>query len=440
MGKVMMETRLLRNATLGLALALVGIGLAACSFNQDPYADKSEAIKQGVPPEIDRPVPVPKPLASDALRIDSLDFYTFKEQVEGEIQISGRVLEANPTFELSIDNLKEFPGAKFSVDKLTGTGTLKWLPPRDTTGGEYGAPKRLVARLTAPSISGGATLGTTKAILVYVTRAEFDPEIISVDDLVKPNPTREGEVRKFNVVVKDPDSTDADGARPRINAIPSKRGPSDVSGLVYMQESTTADPNPVQDAANKTLWTFKMVLDLRVPVDQRGRDFTRTQETFKFGLQVTSRFGRVGVKDVDASIITDVLKPEVSWFDAIDVVAGQENVIQFTAYDPYAEGKVSVNFVTRVDQLPGAAVQFCKAASREGNILCRISWKPTVTTKGDFVVEFKVLNESKVPGDRKVYEETYKRTLHVIPGPAAPVAAPTTPPATTPVNPPPAAP
>jgi hypothetical protein len=435
MGKVMNESRILRSASIGLAAVMVGLGLSSCSLNQDPYADKSEAIKQGVPPEIDRPVPVPKPLASDALRIDSLDFYTFKEQVEGEIQISGRVLEANPTFELSIDNLKDFPGAKFD----SKTGYFKWLPPRDTTGGEYGAPKRLVVRLTAPSITGGATLGTTKAILLYVTRAEFDPEIVSVEDLVKPNPTREGELRKFNVVVKDPDSTDVDGARPRINAIPAKRGPSDVSGLVYMQESSTSDPNPVQDASNKQLWTFKMLLDLRVPADQRGRDFTRTQETFKFGLQVTSRFGRVGVKDVDAGILTDVLKPEVSWFDPIDVVAGQENVIQFTAYDPYAEGKVSVNFVTRVDQLPGAAVQFCKPASREGNILCRISWKPAADTKGDFPVEFKVLNESKVPGDRKVYEETYKRMLHVIPG-AAPAPAPTTPAPTTPVNPPPTTP
>ncbi|CAN5563217.1 hypothetical protein BH10BDE1_BH10BDE1_29200 [soil metagenome] len=426
MGKLMNESRILRNASLALAALFLGAGLMACSLNQDPYADKSEAIKQGVPPEVDRPAPVPKPVASDALRIDSLDFYTFKEQVEGEITISGRVLAANPTFELSIDNLKDFPGAKFD-SKL---GSFKWLPPRDTTGGEYGAPKRLVVRLTAPSMTGGATLGTTKAILLYVTRGELDPEIVSVEDLVKPNPTREGEVRKFNVVVKDPDSSDVDGGRPRINAIPAKRGASDISGLVYMEESTTTDPNPVQDASNKQLWTFKMLLDLRVPVDQRGRDFTRTQAKFIFGLQATSRFGRVGVKEVEASILTDVLKPEVSFFDPIDVVAGQENVIQFTAFDPYAEGKVTVNFVTRVDQLPGSAIQNCKAASREGNQLCRISWKPTATTKGDFVIELKVLNESKVPGDRKVNEATYRLTLHVIPGqdPApVPLPGPATP-------------
>lgn len=401
------------------AAVLAGVLNSGCSLNQDPYAEKSEEIRNGVPPELDREPAAPKPLASDALRIDSLDFYSFREQVESEIVLSGRVLQPNPSFELSIDNISEFPGAKFDAK----TGSFKWLPPKETTGGEYGVAKRLIARLTAPSATGGPLLGTTKAILVYVTRAEVDPEILSVDDLVRPNPTREGEIRRFTVVVRDPDSVDVDGARPVLNAVPSQRGPSDISGLVYMQETSFSEKNPVQDPNDKRRWIFKMVMDLRVPANQRGRDFTANQANFRFGLQAVSRFGRVAMKNVDASVITDVLKPDASWFDAIEAVAGQENIIQFTAFDPYSEGKISVNFVTRVDQLPGSAVSFCKAASRDGNMLCRISWKPLPTTKGDFPIEFTVTNESRVVGDRKVVSETFRRVIKVVPG--ATVSPPT---------------
>ncbi len=406
--------------------ATVVATISGCSVNQDPFEEKSDQIKNGVPPELDKEPPVPKPLASDALRIDALDFYSFREEVEGEISISGRVLTANPQFELSIDStsFKDFPGAVFNPK----TGVFKWTPPRESTGTEYGVPKRLVVRLTAPSPVGGAIIGTTKAILIYVTRSEVDPEILTLDDLVR-TPVREGELRKFTVTVKDPDSIDADGLRPRLVAIPSVRGPSDVSGLVYMQDPTTKDPNPIQDPMDKKKWIFKMVLDLRVPADMRGRDFTRIQDKFKFGLQVTSRFGRVGYKnDSEVMIWTDVMKPEISWFSPIEVIAGQENLVQFTVYDPYAEGKLTVNFQTRLDQLPGSAISKCQAASREGNILCSISWKPLATTTGDFKVDIEVINQSKIPGDIKIQKELFQRTLKVKVIPTVPaVPVPPTP-------------
>lgn len=289
MGKIiMMGSQVLLNVTRVASVFVIGMAVTACSFNQDPYAEKSAAIQQGVAPELDRTPPVPKPRASDALRIDVREYYTFEELVEKEVSISARVLDPNPKFELSIDNLDEFVGATFDPK----AGIFKWTPPRDTTGDKYGLPLNLKVRLTAfPSVVGGKTEGTVRSVLIYVTRAEGDPKIISVDDLVAPNPTREGEVRKFSVVVTDPDSADVDGGRPRLNAIPTNRGQTDISGLVYMEPSTASAPNPEQDPGNKEKWTFKMVLDLAVRADRRGRDFTRDQEIFKFGLQATSRYG-----------------------------------------------------------------------------------------------------------------------------------------------------
>lgn len=410
----------------GIVLMAVSL-LSACSFNQDPYADKPDQIRKGVPPELDREPPLPKPLASDALRIDALDFYSFKEGVPGEVQISGRVLSSNPQFELSVDNtsLQDFPGATFD----TKTGIFKWTPPRESTGMDYGVAKRLVVRLTAPSPAGGAIIGTTKAILVYVTRAEVDPSVVAIEDLTK-DPVREGELRKFNITVNDPDSLDVDGMRPTLVTIPTAKGPSDISGLIYMLDSNSSNPNPVQDPSNKKQWIFRMALDLRtVSSDGRGRDFTRGSDLFKFGVKVTSRFGRTAVSNSgQAQIWTDVMKPEVSWFDPITVVAGQENLIQFMVYDPYSEGTLTVNLLTRIDiELGAASTWRCIAASREGNVLCKLNWKPINPTKTEYPIEFEVMNKSKIPNDTNVKKETFKRIIKVIvpatpavPSPAVP--------------------
>jgi hypothetical protein len=55
--------------------------------------------------------------------------------------------------------------------------------------------------------------------------------------------------------------------------VTNKRGVSDIAGLIYMKEPTTAEPNPVQDTADKSKWTFNMIMDLR------GREFTAHRET-----------------------------------------------------------------------------------------------------------------------------------------------------------------
>lgn len=402
-----------------LMMALVGLSVVVGGCQQDPFANKSDAIKQGVPPELDRGPVVPKPIPSDALRISSdSEVYNFKETFVGELTVAGRVLQGVPDFILSIDNMDEFPGATFDAK----TGAFKWTPPKDSTGGAYGVPKSLRVRLEATPVAGGAKLATTKDILIYVTRAEGDPEILNVDDL-KTLPTREGEIRKFDVTLTDPDGSDVDGARPRLIAIPSVRGIADVAGLVYMDESTAAKPNPVFDIASKT-WKFSMVLDLRTRTNQRGRDFTDRQATFKFALQAISRYGGTAIKPVDADIITDVLPPQVTWGDAIEIVGGVENSIQFTAFDPYAEGQIRVEFVTRVDQLPGAAVAFCNQGTRAGDMICTLSWKPLpVTAKTDVEIKFNVRNSSRVVGDTKFVESSFSRTVTVKPGAVVPPPA-----------------
>lgn len=415
-----------------LALSFAALAaLSACSLNQDPYQEKSDSIKNGIPPELDREPPVPKPMASDALRLDSNDFYTMKEQVEGEVQISGRVLHAGATFELSIDNLQEFPGATFDPT----SGVFKWTPPKDTTGVDYGAPRRLVTRITSQSPTGLSKIGTTKAILLFVTRAEGDPEIVEVSDISVNTFAREGEITPFKVTVKDPDSRDVDGMRPLLLSVPAQRGMNDISGLVFLREATAGDTNPKRDPVTGN-WVFDMVIDLTVPEpeeDARGRDFTRSQETFKFGLQVTSRFGRKTQKVVEAAIRTSVMVPETSWLDAIEVRADQDNTFQFTVFDPYTSGKLTVNFITQLNNMPGGASGSCKEASRNGDYLCKIQWRPPVAEVGKvFDVEFEVISKSPITNDTAQKVKNFVRKFRVTNGVTGTPVAPNPVPAAAP--------
>lgn len=405
----------------GLVLVMLTAGVVSLTLGcqQDPLADQPETVRRGIPVEVVREPPAAKPVKQEALRIDANDFFSFKEGIAGEAVITGRVLMPNVPFKIEIENMaSEFPGSTYD----STTGVFKWTPSRDALGVDYGTAKRLVVRLTT---TGVPILGTTKSILIHVTRGENDPEIVAVEDLVTVF-TREGKDRKFLVTVRDPDSADFDGARPKLFTIPSRRGPNDVSGLVYMEESKPAAPNPVQDPNDKSLWIFKMVMDLTAKNgDLRGRDFTRGEERFFFGLQALSRYGRIAVRPVDVTIRTSVMKPLVSWLDPIEVVADQENTVQFTVFDPHDEGKLDLNFTTRVDQLPGKATQHCTEALRGGGmLLCKISWKPLMvegagcTNQPDKSmlcdIKFEVRNSSQVAGDSEFVKESFGRKLKVI--------------------------
>ncbi|MEK7358026.1 MAG: hypothetical protein AAB250_16370 [Bdellovibrionota bacterium] len=386
------------------AFALAFVLAVGCTKlgQQDPYADKSDDIRNAVQPETKAPK-APKPVASDALRIKASDYYSFKEGQEGQITLEGTVLEPvdgriaqyGNDFTIEIVNLTDFPGATWDPMKAAMT----WKPAEGFVDREYSRNMRMLVRLMTKFTP---ILAVEKEIKVFVIRSERSVEIVSVDDLDN-QWTREGERRKFTVVVKDPDSMDADNMRPRLMVVSVNQGSLNASGYVYEFEPTVwNEKNPTQDPLDPTKWVFTMVLDLK-DKDGVAREVTKNLETFQFGLIAASRYGDSSApKIVDAPIATVLRDPVTSWIvkEPIELIAGQENTYNFTVSDLNGEATVTV-FPTRCDLLPGKPSCLCVDQDREKTSqLCTIRWNPPANEIGKVIdVKGEIISESRVQND-----------------------------------------
>jgi hypothetical protein len=416
-----------------LCLSFAGCNKALRSLQQDPLASQPENVRKGEPPELNIKPLAPKPLAEEALRIDSDDFYSFKEGIKGEISIGGRILQSingqvavlGKDFLLSIENIKDFPGASF--DPMTGV--FVWTPGGDHSQEEYTRNAHLDIVLSTVA---SPILATRKSINLFVARGEMDPAVLDVADLTS-KAVREGESRQFKVIVSDPDGLDLDNRRPRLLVVANTQGPSNVAHLVYVVDSKFSDVNPIQDPTDKSKWIFTVVIDVK------DREVTKAAGNFSFSLVAVSRFGRTSTpKRVDARIWTSVREPLISWSDTYDIFAGQENVIAFSVYDPQSEGQVSVNLF-RCDLLPGSPSCSCTDQSRDGTQLCTIRWRvPSNASLGEYVIEGEALNQSKIVGDSLFYKKPFRRRVRILADPNATKLTPPPSPTPKPMPPPPA--
>lgn len=412
-----------RNVARSAFVALVcAVALIGCKLNQDPYSDQPESVRNGQVPN-SKPDKGPEPVAPNALRIDANDSYNFKEEIEGEVIIAARLLSAVPgkttdakigeDIELEVQNLAELPGSSFDPK----TGVFRWAPPRGYVEGSYSRNASLKVRL---STTFAPILSIQKTIPLFVTRAEVDPEILSIDNLMR-TPTREGERTKFKVVVKDPDSFDADNMRPRLMAVSSNQGYPTAVGLIYEVSADWNEPNPMQDPVDKTKWTFTMWLDTT------DKELTKKTIDLGFGLVAISRYGRMSApENTTARIITSVKEPVISWLDTVEVYAGQENVINFSIFDATAEGNLSVSFFRCDVELPGSAHCSCVDQSRTSSAkLCTIKWKvPESPSRNDWEVKISWNNRSSVPGDSHFKEGEFKRKVRIVTPPNPPQPSP----------------
>lgn len=380
---------------MGLVLSVGAVGLlTSCGggVNQDPLASQPDQIRNGIPPQLDKKPAPPTPIQQEALRIDAPAYHDFYEAKEGSVIIKGRVLMPGAEFEILIANIDDFPGAVVSmVDPQNPMAGVKftWTPPVDFSSGDYTRKRYLEVVLATTNTP--VKLSTSESILLLVTRAADVPEVISVEDLEK-DPVREGEERRFQFVVRDIDGFDGPAGRPNVLFIASEIGKGDIANVVELDSKAPV----VQDPADPQRWIYTAWINLR------DREITAGEEKFTFAILTTSRFGAQSAHKVTVTIRTSVREPVTSWKSPVTVNAGEEVVFNFQVYDPRFEGRVSVNFLERPEQVLGQATWDCPpVASLSEPLMCTIRWRvPLNPVRTTFEVPMELRNRSQVPGDR----------------------------------------
>jgi hypothetical protein len=335
------------NAILFRSILGVLLVTAACSkLEQDPLVDKKGQFDRG----IEKPtVPeAPKPVDSDAIRIDAVSYFSFLEQEADEIKISARVLIPDYELQISIPNIADFPGATYDA----ANGVFRWNPPRNLIPVDRQRIERMLqVRVAARKENNPALIGT-KSIVVALQRNLQIPVVRSVD--ISSISLREGRDTNFRVLVRDLDADLSDNRTwPRLEL-----------GMVV-------DRTPLMNVV-KFLRIDREGQDLSYSFNMNLMNKELTKNFVDAGLSFTpiSRYQSVGTPaNLSIRIFTSFSILASTW-QPIQVVAGEKIDQTFLIMDTKSE--LTLRYL-RTENLPGGATMSCTPANR--NVLsCRLQW------------------------------------------------------------------
>ena len=155
-----------------------------------------------------------------------------------------------------------------------------------------------------------------------------------------------------------------------------------------------------------SLWNYKACIDLE------NREVTSNEGHFNFGVRAISQFGTSSRKDQSLRVRTSVREAVTSWRDPVTVFAGEEVIFNFQINDPAFEGRVSVRFLERPDQVLGDAVWDCPEVDssrtdipnvqRYNMTMCTIRWRiPKNAPPGIYEIPMELTNTSPVSDDKE---------------------------------------
>jgi hypothetical protein len=402
----------MKNILQVLSVVLIFTAVSGCSkWNQDPMAGQSDLLKnpQNSPQGPEKPQP-PEP--NDSVRVDTVDFFSFREGETGEFEISARVLRADYTFEIVLDNIDEFPGAvfdaktgKFTWNVVTGT-----LPP----GSQDRVNKSLHVVAYAIDPGGNRKFYAEKSVLIAIDKFVGVPTIISISRAA--TYVREGERKSVTVKIKDMDASDDQSTWPTV-VVSQLPGYGNLAAFVKLNRVTNVDPH-----------IFEVLLN----VDLTDAELTSNYMESGFVVMALSHLGKSSSSsEVRMSVATSFSDVKTTWWQALEVSASRSTTYQFTIYDPKGETKVGT---PTFSSTPAEAAVTCSYSSSDQAQYCSMTFTPNSSTRaGDTLyIRGNVVTSSTSFSD--VYTRTHALTftLKVTGSGPSPVPGPTPTPSPTP--------
>lgn len=337
-------------ASLPLALSLV-LTLGCSDLKQNPLAGKGEAVENAQPPQT-KPE-IPKPIESDALRIDGPEVVSFREGESGKVTFVLRSLLPDYVGEVSISNLAAFPGASFNA----ATGEFIWTPANGTVFNGY--YQEMVLHLEGVAQSTKANdpiLITHKEVRFVVQKVARNPIIKSIE--VKDNLMRENSTYYVKVVVQDPEGTGVDSEKPRLVL---SSGNYKFSLAPYITEYGNRGD----------LTTKEWTIDLKVNLS--GVELTDSVLASGFELVALNRYGLFSAPSkVNVNVATDFGAVDTTIEATNEVLVGEKNVIPFMIFDQKAEAVIGIKNIRGLPAMAELKCNFAKNSLHK----CRFTWTP----------------------------------------------------------------
>jgi hypothetical protein len=389
--------------------------LTACGgTKQDPLADQSQAVKDGIPPGGPEKAKE-KPLPADVLKIDGPDFFSFDEGEEASITINARSMFDDSQYTLEIVNKDDFKTAKIvtvggdtTKDQLANLNIL-WKVPKGT-GADYYSSTDLEVNVYTTNLPENYSFKKTFKIFIN-SDSKRVPEVIRAD--VPAVAIKENATGTFKIYVKDEDATDVNGARPSL-FFTADNFVSSVNGSSFL--SVSKEPTP--DPTTPNVWVFEVNANLS------KAEITAGNVSAKYFVYAKSRFGKVSNPyNGNFPVWTSVTTPISSWTEAVNFTRNQPNSYSFTVTDPKGEGEIQANFTTNCATLENAPTCTCKPVNAfsgkfKGAAQCTIKWTPPqgfglfFSTTQTFTVN--VTNLSPVSGDTDKKVQQFNGVINLV--------------------------
>ena len=363
----------MKNLSLYTLIIFLGLSQSYCGFKQDPLADKPTSIQDAKPPagKVD-PIPV---VPSDLVRIDSVDFFSFKEERSDSFDIAVRVLDSDYETEILIDHLEDLPGATFDAVK----GVFSWQPQKGTVTTslykDYEVKVRAFARKKGDAEA--AILTKEKIIRFQVGKVFSAPEIVKIDGL--PRFIIEEKKYTFSITVKDVDAGALPASFPYLSLTPSDSTmDADTISLVPFIRVENVRPDLL-----KNTFVFNLSLNLE------GVELTSGIVNASAFLRVSSQYNNWSdPAQITTKLLTKLGSPNAAQLvKKLRISSGVKTSYTFWVYDPRKEADLDIDGSPRITF--GSELD-CNP-KETGIMVCVFTWTPTAAQAGEtYSMDFSV--------------------------------------------------
>lgn len=353
--------------------------LAACSMRQDPLSGAPEVVRQGVPPNIDRPAST-QPLPKEALQIDAPSLVNGRVGVPLEFKVSGRIMMPNVSFKLAIENLNDFPGASFDQS----TGEFKWIPSKAMMGSSLSLEVPLRISLITDVTPENPTISMEKRTIMLVVVNNYSKPIMNT--ITSNDPLTTGLRYTLPFQLEDIDALGAKDVTINIRDCTSTYGSASIAHMVVIRNidaDVTAGPNKYKGDA---------VIDLT------AAEYLRSG-VYCFALVAVSKFGVAS--DLYKKEVYIELKMKATKITALNgpvIKVGEKAIFSFSVYDPSGAGSLKIKAMDDIGKLlPGSTMSCVPSGYSRGQLDCEGVIDATSATEKTYYFNMTVDNSGSRP-------------------------------------------